>query len=142
MLLHAEFKDVLSSDSESISSASGYDAFLRFVARWSEKVKTFRRYQNARNMLYFTCLDFPPAYRRMLYTTNWIERLNRSYKRTLRMRGAMPSSDSVLFLLGSVAMQITETTYARPIAIFKDWIPLFSSYAPSYGAKKSPSLGA
>ena len=58
------------------------------------------------------------------------------------MRGAMPSSDSVLFLLGSVAMQITETTYARPIAIFKDWIPLFSSYAPSYGAKKSPSLGA
>gem|GEM_PF-5697571 len=74
MLLHAEFKDVLSIDSESISSASGYDAFLRFVDRWSEKVKTFRRYQNARNMLYFTCLDFPPAYRRMLSLYHELDR--------------------------------------------------------------------
>ena len=44
----------------------------------------------------------------MIYTTNWIERLNRSYKRTLRMRSSMPSPQSVLFLLGSVAMNRKE----------------------------------
>ena len=28
----------------------------------------------------------------MIYTTNWIKRLNRLYKRTLKMRGALPLS--------------------------------------------------
>ena len=142
-LLRAEFKEVLSIESSSVSSASQYAEFQQFIERWSNKFPSFRRYKNPRNMLYFTFLDYPCAFRRMLYTTNWIERLNRSYKRTLRMRGAMPNSDSVLFLLGSVAMQMTETTYARPIAIFKDWITLCSSDALRYGAsRKSPSLGA
>ena len=31
----------------------------------------------------------------MIYSTNWVERLNRCYKRTLLMRGAMPSPASV-----------------------------------------------
>ena len=138
-LLRAEFKEVLSIESSSVSSASQYAEFQQFIERWSNKFPSFRRYKNPRNMLYFTFLDYPCAFRRMLYTTNWIERLNRS----LRMRGAMPNSDSVLFLLGSVAMQMTETTYARPIAIFKDWITLCSSDALRYGAsRKSPSLGA
>ena len=142
-LLRAEFKEVLSIESSSVSSASQYAEFQQFIERWSKKFPSFNRYKNPRNMLYFTFLDYPCAFRRMLYTTNWIERLNRSYKRTLHMRGAMPNSDSVLFLLGSVAMQMTETTYARPIAIFKDWITLCSSDALRYGAsRKSPSLGA
>lgn len=47
----------------------------------------------------------------MIYTTNWIERLNRNYKRSLRMRSSMPSPESVLFLLGSVAMDRPEYNY-------------------------------
>ena len=46
---------------------------------------------------------------------NWTERLNRKYKRTIKMRTSMPTSKSVLFLLASVAMQETKTTYARKI---------------------------
>ena len=44
-------------------------------------------------------MDFPVEVQRCIYTTNWIERLNRKYKRTIKMRAAMPSSQSVLFLL-------------------------------------------
>ena len=40
----------------------------------------------------------------MIYTTNWIERLNRDFRRVTRMRTAMPNEDSVLTLMGSVAM--------------------------------------
>ena len=40
----------------------------------------------------------------MIYTTNWIERLNRDFKRVTKMRGALPSPEATLFLLGSVAM--------------------------------------
>ncbi|MCQ2376245.1 MAG: transposase [Salinivirgaceae bacterium] len=41
----------------------------------------------------------------MIYTTNRIERLNRDFRRVLRMRTAMPNEDSVLTLMGSVAME-------------------------------------
>ena len=59
----------------------------------------------------------------------------------LNMRGAMPSSDSVLFLLGSVALQTTETTYARPIAIFRDWVTLRPLMHPAT-SKEDSSLDA
>jgi hypothetical protein len=50
-----------------------------------------------------------------------VERLNRSYKRTLLMRGAMPSPASVVYLLGSVAKEKTEGTYARRLPYFGEW---------------------
>ncbi|MFC2318913.1 MAG: transposase [Segatella oulorum] len=37
-------------------------------------------------------MDFPVEVQRCIYTTNWIERLNRKYKRTIKMIAAMPSS--------------------------------------------------
>ena len=58
---------------------------------------------------------------RCIYTTNWIERLNRKYKRTIKMRTSMPSNNSALFLLASVAMEETKTTYTRKIHQWKFW---------------------
>ena len=69
----------------------------------------------------FTYLRFPPHLRSMLCTTNWIERLNRGYKLTLHMRAEMPSPESVLFLLGSVALQMTTGTYSHRLYQFDDW---------------------
>ena len=58
---------------------------------------------------------------RCIYTTNWIERLNRKYKRTINIRTSMPSEKSVIFLLAAVAMEQTKTTYSRRIYQFKSW---------------------
>ncbi|KGN78169.1 transposase, partial [Porphyromonas cangingivalis] len=66
-------------------------------------------------------LRYPEEVRRMIYSTNWVERLNRNYKRTLRMREALPSADAVVFLLGSVAREMTERTYARRLPYFQEW---------------------
>ena len=46
---------------------------------------------------------------------------NRKYKRDDKMRALMPSDKSVPFLLASVAMEETETTYARKIFQWKFW---------------------
>ena len=35
----------------------------------------------------------------MIYTTNWIERLQKDFRRVTRMRGAMPDEESVLLLM-------------------------------------------
>lgn len=50
-------------------------------------------------------LQYAPEIQSMIYTTNRIERLNRDFRRVLRMRTAMPNEDSVLTLMGSVAME-------------------------------------
>lgn len=51
-----------------------------------------------------TYLNYAPQIQSMIYTTNWIERLNRDFRRVTRMRTAMPNEESVLTLMGSVAM--------------------------------------
>jgi len=72
-------------------------------------------------MAYLTYMDFPVQVQRCIYMANWTERLNRKYKRTIKMRTSMPSDKSVLFLLASVAMEETKTTYARKIYQWKFW---------------------
>ncbi|MCD6322549.1 MAG: transposase [Clostridiales bacterium] len=60
--------------------------------------------EDRRYKLYFTYLDYDYRIHNMIYSTNWIERLNRDYKRTTRMRGALPDPEATILLLGYVAM--------------------------------------
>jgi transposase-like protein len=55
----------------------------------------------------------------MIYTTNWIERLNKSFRKTLKVRGSLPSIESALVLISKVAMDVNEETYKYKIANFK-----------------------
>lgn len=67
----------------------------------------------------FTYLNFNYRIRRMIYTTNWIERLNKSFRRTLKMRNALPNPQAAITLMGYVAMEMGEKTYSYPISNFK-----------------------
>ena len=108
----ADFKKVLSPDNPNDTQIDGYNRFITFLDKWSKKYTSFKAMKNNPiYTLYFTYLNYHVEIRRMIYTTNWIERLNRSYKRTLKMRNSMPSPESVLFLLGSVAMRRKEYDY-------------------------------
>lgn len=98
-----------------------YQNLRTFARRWGKKYPSLARLDRERNAAYFTYLRFPKSVRRMIYSTNWVEHLNRCYKRTLLMRGAMPSPDSVVYLLGSVAKEKTEGTYARRLPYFREW---------------------
>jgi len=69
---------------------------------------------NPRSRYYFTYLGYDYRVQNMIYSTNWIERLNRDYKRTTRMRGALPSPDATLLLLGYVAMNKKAYDYKIP----------------------------
>ena len=41
----------------------------------------------------------------MIYSTNWVERLNRDIKRTTRIRGDLHNPEATKLLLASVAMR-------------------------------------
>ena len=68
---------------------------------------------------YFTYLNYDTRIRRMVYTTNWIERFNKSVRRTLKVRGSMPSEESALALITSVAIEKGDKKYSYPIYNFK-----------------------
>ena len=54
----------------------------------------------------------------MLYTTNRIERLNKSFGRTLKIRNALPGPKAAITLPGYVAMEMEEKTHSYPINNF------------------------
>jgi putative transposase len=118
-----ELKVVFNPDNELDSSETGYQRWIIFVDKWLKKYPSFRHYKDHRYRLYFTYLSYNKAIRRMIYTTNWIERLNRNYKRTTRIRAALPSAESVLFLLNSVARN--QKCYDYPITNFRNDTKLF-----------------
>ncbi|WP_314321763.1 transposase [Prevotella nigrescens] len=79
-----------------------------------------RKYEADRNVAYFTVRhELSVQVQRCIYTTNWIEKLNKKYKKTIKMGASMLSDESALFLLASVAME--ETTYSRKIHQWKFW---------------------
>jgi transposase-like protein len=98
-------------------------------------------YRSIKNMLdqidykdYFTYLDFHPQIQSMIYTTNWIERLNKDFRRVLRMRGAMPNEESVLVLMGKTAMD--KSCYQRCLPR----VDLDQKLFPPEGGSFSPNL--
>jgi len=83
---------------------------------WKKKYPSMKNIFSKEAMRpYFTCLDFNFKTRTMLYTTNWIERLNKEFRRALKIRNSMPSIDSVLFLLSAIAKDMGEGTYSYPV---------------------------
>ena len=103
-----------------LTPIKAFEKLCTFAERWGKSYRSFLSLSSPRNIGYFTYLRFPEEVRRMIYSTTWVERLNRSYKRTLRMRGALPSAGAVVFLLGSVAREMTERTYARRLPYFQE----------------------
>ena len=116
-----ELNEVFILENKEMKSLLGYEQFITFVAKWEKKYPILKKYKADRNIAYFTYMDFPVQVQRCIYTTNWIERLNRKYKRAIKMRTSMPSDKSVLFLLASVAMEETKTTYSRKNYQCKFW---------------------
>ncbi len=94
--------------------------FASFKERWKSKYPSMKRYLDTFVIEpYLTFLNYDYRVRRMLYTTNWIERFNKSCRRTLKVRGAFPNEESVLALITSVAIDKGQGHYNYPIYNFK-----------------------
>lgn len=87
-----------------------------FYQKWKNSYPHLKLFNDEHQMhYYFNYLKFHPDIRNMIYTTNWIERLNKDFKRTIKMRNSMPSVESVLTLLSKVAIDKNNERYCYPI---------------------------
>jgi len=91
-----------------------------FSNKWRKQYKHIGNLSlNPNNELYFTYTNYHPKIRRMIYTTNWIERLNKEFRRIFKIRNSMPNFESALTLLSKVAMDKEDGYMKYPIYKFK-----------------------
>jgi len=115
-----ELKEIFRPDDVFYTQQEATINLQEFLIKWSKiypKLKHTIKRPNLETV--FTYLHFNYKIRRMIYTTNWIERLNKSFRRTLRMRNALPNPQAAITLMGYVAMEMEEGTYSYPISAFQ-----------------------
>lgn len=116
----AELKEVFNPDDVLYTPGEAVENLKNMLKKWSSRYPRLILTSNRSDLgSIFTYLNFDYRIRRMLYTTNWIERLNKSFRRTLNMRNALPHPKSAITLLAFVAIEMEEQTYSYPITNFK-----------------------
>jgi len=115
-----QVKQVFDPDNPLLKSEQAEENLKKTLGKWTKLYPSLKRTINRGDLTaVFTYLNFDYRIRRMIYTTNWIERLNKSFRRTLNMRNALPSPDAAITLLGFVAMEFEDKAYSYPITNFK-----------------------
>ncbi|MCM1138571.1 MAG: IS256 family transposase [Muribaculum sp.] len=103
--LAADLRDIFRTGQRDYTVELAWDKWQEMCDKWGADYRAIKLLRNnADYKAYMTYLNYAPEIQAMIYTTNWIERLNRDFRRVTRMRTAMPNEESVLTLMGSVAM--------------------------------------
>ena len=103
--LAADMRDVFRTGQRDYTVEEAWDKWQEMCDKWGKDYRSIKLLRNnADYKAYLTYLNYAPEIQSMIYTTNWIERLNRDFRRVTRMRTAMPNEDSVITLMGSVAI--------------------------------------
>lgn len=100
-----------------------------FAGEWGEQypaiVPSWER--NWERLIPF--FDYPPAIRKVVYTTNAIESLNYSMRKVIKGRGAFPNDDAIRKLL-YLGLQNASKKWTMPI---RDWKAALNQFIILYG---------
>ena len=105
MELAEDLREVFRTGQKYYTREDAWENWTALCKKWGKDYRSIKKMgEEIDYKYYFTYLQYHHAIQSMIYTTNWIERLNKDFRRVLKMRGAMPNEDSVLVLIGKVAM--------------------------------------
>jgi len=117
--LAANLREIFSPDDSTNDINKAKHTINQLKEKWKNYANLVKQINQTNWDLYLTYLNYDPLIRRMIYTTNWIERFNKSARRTLKIRGSMPSEESAMALITSVAIDKGQKKYSYPIYNFK-----------------------
>jgi len=93
----------------------GMDALDRFEDKWGGKYSYAVKSWRANWTRLSTFFKYPPEIRRLMYTTNPIENLNRGIRKITKNKGSFPTDDSLFKILYLIIMDISQKwTLALP----------------------------
>ena len=111
-----------------------------FEAEWGDRypavVDLWRR-----NWERFTpFLDFPPAVRKVIYTTNAIESLNYQLRKVTKTRGHFPTDDAVLKILYLAIRNIDQQRGGELGTGTQGWKQALNAFAIAFPGRLEPTL--
>ena len=104
-------KDVASDIRDIFNSPDRQDAearLKRYVQKYSQSAPKLAEWMEQNIPEGFTVFILPRSHRRLLRTTNMLERLNEEIKRRTRVAGLFPNEPSLLRLVGALLMETDE----------------------------------
>jgi transposase-like protein len=123
-------------DLKAIYRADNADAALdrlsEFEERWGRQYPAIGQSWRRSWDYVIPLFSFPPAIRRIMYTTNAIESLNRSLRKIIKTRGSFPNEEAAFKLL-YLAITKSGIKWKRPIA----WTAAMSQFAILFGERFS-----
>jgi putative transposase len=109
-----DLKEVFTTGIRDDKPKDGWNRLQSFCEKWGKRSRSIKMMVgNPWYLNYFTYLNYDCRMQSMIYTTNWIERLQRDFRRVLRMRAVMPNPESVLLLMAKTAMD--KKAYTRKV---------------------------
>jgi putative transposase len=112
----------------SATEDEGYLNLLEFAEKWDRKYPSISKSWQANWEHLRTFFGYPPEIRKVIYTTNAIESLNRSLRKISKNRGVFPS-DQALLKLYYLALQNITKKWTRPI---RNWKAAINRFAIEY----------
>ena len=109
-----DFNAVLDVDNPDYTQKKAVIKLNQFIMKWGKIYPSMRNMFN-RKKEYFSYLKYPLVMRRMVYTNNWIENLNKQIKRTTKIRGAFPNEKSAEKLITLKCMEKEDGYMKYPI---------------------------
>lgn len=109
------------------SASSKEEAMLKlksFVARWQSSYGSILSKLLDEEFIidYLTYIDYPPAVRRMIYTTNGIENLNRQIRKVTKTKVTFENDRRLLDLIFMVINDFEANNWQRyPLTAFQFW---------------------
>lgn len=130
-LKYVSWKDcrALTSDLKKIytapSESAALEALEQFGATWNARYPTILPLwqRNWHNIMPF--LAYPPGIRRVIYTTNTIEAVNRQIRKVIKTKGSFPSDDAALKLI-FLALKNAKLSSIMPA---RDWKQALAQFA-------------
>ena len=104
------------------------ERLLAFEADWGQKYPAVGEAWHRSWQHVIPLFAFPPAIRKMIYTTNAVESLHRSLRKIIKTRGSFPTDEAATKLL-YLAIQNAGVHWRRPV----EWTAAMSQFAILFG---------
>jgi len=116
-----DLKEIFNNFEESATIEKALEKVNKFLEKWKNKYPNFKNYfKKGEIEYYFTYIKFDCRVRRMIYTTNSIENLNRQVRKTTKNKLSFESPERLLDYVFMVIKEFEEKNYMKyPVANFK-----------------------
>ncbi|KXO10587.1 Mobile element protein [Marinobacter excellens LAMA 842] len=114
---------------QSASEHEARQALEAFGERWDGQYPQISRSWHSHWDNLITIFEYPPAIRKVIYTTNAIESLNSVIRKATKRRKLFPSDDSAL-KVAFLAIQQASKKWTMPI---RDWKPALNRFIIEFG---------